>query len=121
MYATINEGEIEGARLRASLAAPGRDGWAGAVTDIFDLTCVWRFVQTMGEALLVRCSGLIEQTPAFMKATKENGATGWDDQHIRLVMRFDIGAEHYRGLNTSLFIAKGRLVRGGNLDERSFA
>ena len=68
------------------------------------------------EALLVRCSGLIEQTPAFMKATKENGATGWDDQYMRLVMRFDIGAERYRWLNTSLFIAKGRLFRTGSVE-----
>jgi Protein of unknown function (DUF3237) len=53
---------------------------------------------------------------AFMIATKENGATGWDDQYMRLVMRFDIGAERYRWLNTSLFIAKGRLIRTGSVE-----
>jgi Protein of unknown function (DUF3237) len=64
---------------------------------------------------------LIEQTPAFMKATKENGATGWGDQYKLLVMRFDIGAERYRWLNTSLFIAKGRLIRTVVWNVRSFA
>ena len=52
-----------------------------------------------GEALLVRCSGLIEQTPAFMTANNENRATGWDDQYMRLAMQFDTGAERYRWLN----------------------
>ena len=68
------------------------------------------------EALLVRCSGLIEQTPAFIKANRENGATGWHDQYMRLVMKFDIGSERYRWLNTSLFIAKGRLFRTGSVE-----
>lgn len=73
-----------------------------------------------GEALLVRCTGLIEQMPAFMKVTKENRAISWDDQYMRLVMRFDIGAEHYRWLNTSLFIAKGRLIRTGSVEYEVF-
>jgi Protein of unknown function (DUF3237) len=51
-----------------------------------------------------------------MKATKENGATSWDHQYMRLVMRFDIGAERYRWLNTSLFVAKGRLIRTGSVE-----
>jgi hypothetical protein len=45
-----------------------------------------------------------------MKAMKENASTDWDDQYTRLVMRFNIGAERYHWLNTSLFIAKGRLT-----------
>ena len=42
-----------------------------------------------------------------MKANKENEATDWDYQYMRLVMQFDIGAERYCGLNTSLFVARG--------------
>ena len=33
-----------------------------------------------------------------------------------MAMRFDIGAEHYRWLNTSLFIAKGRLIGTGSVE-----
>jgi hypothetical protein len=116
MYAAIVEGEIEGPRLRASLAAPGSD-WMGSGSDGYfrpDVHVAFRTDD--GEAMLVRCSGLIEQTPAFMKANKENGATGWDDQYMRLVMQFDIGAERYRWLNTSLFVAKGRLFRTGSVE-----
>jgi Protein of unknown function (DUF3237) len=116
IYAAIVEGEIEGPRLRASLAAPGSD-WMGNSGDGYSRPDVHLAFRTHdGEALLVRCSGLIELTPAFMKANKENAATGWDDQYLRLVMRFDIGAERYRWLNTSLFIAKGRLFRTGSVE-----
>jgi Protein of unknown function (DUF3237) len=73
MYAAIVEGEIERPRLRASLAAPGSD-WMGSSSDgYFRLDVHLAFRTDDGEALLVRCSGLIEQTPAFMKANKENG------------------------------------------------
>lgn len=96
MYAAIIEGEIEGPRLRASLAAPGSD-WMGNGSDGYFRPDVHvAFLTDDGQALLVRCSGLIEQTPAFMKANQENGATDWDDQYMRLVMQFDIGAERYR-------------------------
>ena len=35
---------------------------------------------------------------------------------MRLVMQFDIGAERYRWLTTSLFIARGRLFRTGSVE-----
>jgi Protein of unknown function (DUF3237) len=120
MYATIVEGEIEGPCLRASLAAPSSD-WMGTSGDGYfrpDVHVAFRTDD--GEALLVRCTGLIEQMPAFMKVTKENRAISWDDQYMRLVMRFDIGAEHFRWLNTSLFIAKGRLIRTGSVEYEVF-
>jgi Protein of unknown function (DUF3237) len=116
MYAAIIEGEIEGPRLRASLAAPGSDWMGNSGDGYFRPDVHVAFRTDDGEALLVRCSGLIEQTPAFMNANKENGSTGWDDQYMRLVMQFDIGAERYRWLNTSLFIAKGRLFRTGSVE-----
>jgi hypothetical protein len=116
LYAAIVEGEIEGPRLRARLAAPGSD-WMRVSSDGYlrpDVHVAFRTDD--GEALLVRCTGLIEQTPAFLKANKENGATRWEDQYLRLMMRFDAGAERYRWLNTSLFVGKGRLFRTGSVE-----
>ena len=77
-----------GATMRANLAAPGSD-WMGMNSDRYfrpDVRVAFRTDD--GEALLVRRSGLIEQTPVFMKAMQENRATGWDDQYMRLVMHF---------------------------------
>jgi hypothetical protein len=73
MYAAIVEGEIEGPRLRASLAALGSD-WMGNSSDGYFRPDVHVAFRTDDEeAFLVRCSGLIEQTPAFMKANKKRG------------------------------------------------
>jgi uncharacterized protein DUF3237 len=52
----------------------------------------------------------------FIKAAEANQPTQWDDQYMRLMMHFDTGAERYRWLNTSLFIAKGRLLGTGNIE-----
>jgi hypothetical protein len=114
LYAAIVEGEIVGPRLCASLASPGRMGCSSDGYFRPDVHVAFRTDD--GEALLVRCWGLIEQTPAFTNASKENGATAWDDQYMRLVMQFDIAAERYRWLNTNLFIARGRLFRSGGVE-----
>lgn len=57
VYAAIVEGEIEGPRLRASLAAPGSD-WMSNSSDGYcrpDVHVAFRTDD--GEALLVRCRG----------------------------------------------------------------
>jgi hypothetical protein len=38
------------------------------------------------------------------------------DQYMRPMMRFDTGAPAYRWLNTSLFIARGRLLGTGHIE-----
>lgn len=35
---------------------------------------------------------------------------------MRLVLRFEAGAERYKWLNQSLFVAKGRLVGTGQIE-----
>lgn len=69
-----------------------------------------------GETILMHYTGLVEQTEAFKKAAEANKPTGWEDQYMRLMIRFDAGAEQYRWLTQSLFIAKGRLVGTGQIE-----
>jgi hypothetical protein len=115
-YWIVSEAEIDGDRIRASLAAPGSD-WMNASGDGF-----WRpdvrapFLTDDGETVLMHYTGLVEQTPAFKSAAEENRETGWDDQYMRLALRFDTGAARYRWLTTSLFVAKGRLLGTGNIE-----
>ena len=61
-------------------------------------------------------TGLVQQTDAFTKAAEANQSTEWNDQYMRLMMHFDTGADHYRWLNTSLFVAKGRLLGTGSIE-----
>jgi hypothetical protein len=69
-----------------------------------------------GETILMKDTGLVQQTDMFMQAAEANKPTDWNDQYMRLTMRFDAGAERYRWLNTSLFVAKGRLFGTGNIE-----
>jgi Protein of unknown function (DUF3237) len=72
------------------------------------------------ETILMHYTGLVQQTGAFRQAAEANQPTKWNDQYMRLTMRFDTGAERYRWLNTSLFIAKGRLLGTGSIEYAIF-
>jgi hypothetical protein len=71
-------------------------------------------------AALAHYTGLVEQTDTFTEAAAANRPTAWDDQYMRLFMHFDAGAPRYRWLNTSLFVARGRLVGTGNIEYECF-
>jgi hypothetical protein len=115
-YWIVSEAELHGERIRASLAAPGSD-WMWVSDDGF-----WRpnvrapFKTDDGATVLMHYTGLVEHTPVFRAAAEADHSTGWDDQYMRLMMRFDTGAAVYRWLNTSLFIARGRLLGRGHIE-----
>ena len=64
--------------------------------------------------------GLVEQTEAFKRAAELDRATDWSDQYMRLAIRFDTGAAGYSWLNTSLFVAAGRLLGTGHIEYAVF-
>lgn len=115
-YWIVSDAELDGPEIKAKLAAPGSD-WMWVSDDGF-----WRpdvrapFTTEDGETILMHYTGLVQQTDAFKKAAQVNQPTQWDDQYMRLVIKFDAGAERYRWLNQSLFIAKGRLVGTGQIE-----
>jgi uncharacterized protein DUF3237 len=69
-----------------------------------------------GETVLMHYTGLVQQTDTFKQAAEANLPTEWSEQNMRLTMRFDAGAERYRWLNTSLFVARGRLLGTGRIE-----
>jgi hypothetical protein len=115
-YWMVSEAELDGPQLKARLAATGSD-WMQVGEDGF-----WRpdvhmpFTTDDGETVLLHCTGLVQQTDAFKAAAEANRATEWDQQYMRLAMRFDAGAAKYRWLNTSLFVARGRLLGTGHIE-----
>jgi hypothetical protein len=119
-YWIVSEAELIGERIRATLAAPGSD-WMWVSDDGF-----WRpdvrapFTTDDGATVLMHYTGLVEQTPAFLAATERDRPTSWEDQYMRLMMRFDTGAPEYRWLNTSLFVARGRLMGTGRIEYEVF-
>jgi Protein of unknown function (DUF3237) len=119
-YWIVSDAALKGPRIHATLAAPGSD-WMNVSNDGF-----WRpdvrlpFITDDGETVLAHYTGLVEQTDTFKEAAAANRPTAWEDQYMRLLMHFDAGAPRYRWLNTSLFVARGRLVGTGNIEYECF-
>lgn len=115
-YWQVSEATLEGANIQARLAATGGD-WMGVGPDGF-----WRpdvraqFVTDDDAVVLMHYTGLVQQTGAFTRAAEADRATGWEDQYMRLSIRFDTGDARYSWLNTSLFIAAGRLLGTGHIE-----
>jgi hypothetical protein len=63
-----------------------------------------------GALILMDYTGLVELTEAFVNAAANDQPTGWDDQYMRFAVSFDTGAEQYRWLNQSLFVARGHIL-----------
>jgi hypothetical protein len=117
-YWEMTEGHLTGKRIRPKVAMPGGD-WMVVSSDRFGRPDVRvQFATDDGATILLHYTGLVEKTDAFKKAAQAGTATDWPDQYMRMAMRFDTGAEKYRWLNESLFIAEGRLVGPKEIEYR---
>lgn len=114
-YWQLSEATLEGPRIRAALAATGGD-WMAMGSDGF-----WRpdvraqFLTDDGAFLFMHYRGLVEQTDAFKAAAEADRETRFEEQYMRLAIAFDTGDPRYAWLNTSLFVAQGRLLRTGRI------
>jgi len=115
-YWQVSEASLDGPGIKADLAATGMD-WMGVSADGF-----WRpdvraqLVTDDGAVVLMHYTGLVEQTARFAGAAESDQPTGWGDQYMRLSIRFETGAPRYAWLNTSLFVARGRLLGTGHIE-----
>ncbi|HEX3650733.1 MAG TPA: DUF3237 domain-containing protein [Pseudonocardiaceae bacterium] len=115
-YWQVSAATLRGDRVDARLAATGGD-WMWMSPDGF-----WRpdvraqFVTDDGAVLLMHYTGLVQQTATFHEAAEADRPTDWDDQYLRLAIQFDTGADRYRWLTSSLFVAAGRLLGTGHLE-----
>lgn len=115
-YWQVSEASLVGDRIRAELLASGSD-WMEMSADGFWRPDVRAQFRTHDDAvILMDYRGLVEQTEAFKRAAELNRTTDWSDQYMRLAIRFDTGADDYRWLNTSLFVAAGRLLGTGHIE-----
>jgi hypothetical protein len=119
-YFEMTAGTLKGDRIDARIAMPGGD-WMMSSPDGFWRPDVRVQLVTNDEAvILLHYTGLVEQTDTFKAAAETNRGTDWADQYMRMIFHFDTGAQKYAWLNTNLFIARGRLVGGGELEYEIF-
>jgi hypothetical protein len=116
----MTECRFVGDGIDARIAMPGGD-WMSVGDDGF-----WRpdvriqLETTDGAVNLVHYTGLVEQTDRFKQAAEQGEATGWDDQYMRMVLRFETGAPQYTWLTRHLFIARGRLLGDQQIEYEVF-
>ena len=109
-YWEMTSGTLTGHGLRAHIAMPGSD-WMAESPDGFSRPQVRVALLTDdGALILMHYTGLVERTEAFTAAANDNRPTDWDDQYMRFAVTFDTGAERYRWLNRSLFVARGHIL-----------
>jgi hypothetical protein len=114
-YWQVSEASLDGPDIKAQLAATGID-WMGVGDDGF-----WRpdlraqFLTDDGAVVLMHYTGLVQQAARSTDSVATD-APGWDDRYWRMSVRFETGAPRYAWLNTSLFVARGRLLDTGCIE-----
>jgi hypothetical protein len=119
-YWEMTSGTLVGPRIKATVAMPGGD-WFRAGDDGYGRPDVRvQLVTDDHEIVLLEYTGIVESTPAFVDAAEHDRETQWDDQYMRMSMRFDTGAAKYSWLNRSLFVARGRLLGRNKVEYEVF-
>lgn len=119
-YWEMSTGTIKGDRINARIVLPGGD-WHTTSSDRFGRPNVRvQFETDDGAIILLHYTGLVERSDAFGKAAEAGGATDWNDQYMRMQMRFDTGANKYLWLTQSLFVAEGRLTGDKEIEYRIY-
>jgi hypothetical protein len=112
-YWELIEAELVGPRIRATSLGAGGDWFRVDSSDGLSRPDVrMQFVTNDGALVLLRYTGLVRATEAFLRAAENGGSTEFADQYMRMQLTFDTGAAAYRWLNESLWLAEGRLDSG---------
>ena len=112
----VSEAFLDGARIKAHLAGVGVDWMAVSADGYWRPNVHAQFITDDDAVILMHYTGLVEQTDRFAAAAAADQSTDWADQYMRLAVRFETGAGQYLWLNTSLFVARGRLLGTGHIE-----
>jgi hypothetical protein len=114
VVASLSGGTVRGERINGSLQGAGAD-WLLIGSDGYGRVDVrGQIVTSDGAAVYVQYFGLLEMNSAVGQASVDPTAeTGYEDQYFRVAPRFETGDERYAWLNTSLFVAEGRIATDG--------
>jgi hypothetical protein len=109
---SVTGGWAKGERINGTVVGAGAD-WVLIGPDGFYRRDGRAQIQTDdGAVLYLNYSGLRELNEAVQKALA-GGETGFDVQYFRTSPTIETGDMRYAWVNTTLFVARGRLVEGG--------
>jgi hypothetical protein len=112
IFYEIDGGEVVGDRVRGKILGGGE--WALIGPDGYLRVDVRAQVETHdGAFLYVQYVGLLEMNAAVQNATATGGDTDFADQNFYTNPRIETGDPRYAWLNTTFFIAEGRIAAPG--------
>jgi hypothetical protein len=112
----VVEATLEGDGISATLAATGSD-WMAVGDDGYWRPDVRVILETDDGAMIgLGYTGLVEQTDAFVAAAEADEPTAWQDQYMRMALRFATSDARYAELTRSLFVAQGRILGTGRVE-----
>lgn len=113
-YFGVSGGEISGSRLNGKLLSGGE--WALDPGDGHIRVDVRIQIETSdGACIYGQYFGLLEQNQAVQDAIVGGKGTAFGDQLFYTNPRFETGDPRYAWLNTTFFVAQGRMLEGGGV------
>lgn len=117
MYYEVIDGEITGDRLSGRLLSGGE--WALIGPDGYLRVDVRLQAETHDGALLyIQYTGLLELNEAVQSALGNGTGTDFGDQYFFTNPRIETGDARYAWLNTTFFVAEGRVLPGNRIEYR---
>jgi hypothetical protein len=111
ILAEITGGEITGGRLGGTVVHGG--DWMTVDQFGFGHVDVRFQARMANDALLyVHYTGLLEMTEASQQAVAGGGGTDWEDHYFRTHVRMESADPDLLWVNTTLFVAQGRIDPG---------
>jgi hypothetical protein len=113
LVAVVGGGSVKGDRLNGTVTGPGAD-WVLIGPDGYGRIDVRLQIETDdGAVLYVTYTGLLEMNEKIVTATLGDGSTEFEDQYFRTTPRLETGDERYAWVNTTIFVARGRITSTG--------
>jgi hypothetical protein len=119
-YFEVIGGEANGPRFTATAIGGGGD-WILTGTDGYGRIDVRLQLQTHDDAFVyMQYFGLLELNAAVADAMASGGGTTYEDQYFRITPRIETGDPRYAWMNTSVFVARGHVVEGLQVEYEVF-
>jgi hypothetical protein len=117
IYLQVNDGAATGERFNARAVGGGGD-WILVGPDGFGRIDVRLQFKTDDDAhVFVQYFGLLEMNQIVAQALATGGETTYEDQYFRTTPRFETGDARYAWMNQSVFVARGRLLKGSGVSK----